>query len=86
VSFRCAFFRTQDQAHRRVFSLFHPMLACVIQVEVHLSGICIAKLADFEINDNQAVEPTVEKEQIDPKPSVVNTKPPLPTQESEVVT
>ena len=47
-------------------SLIHPMLVCVIQVEVHLFGIRVAEPTHFEIDDNQATKSPMKKEEIDP--------------------
>jgi hypothetical protein len=52
---------------------------------MHLSGICIAESAHFEIDDNQASKPAMKEEQIDPKPGIVDAKSLLPSQEREVV-
>ena len=52
---------------------------------MHLSGICVAKLAHLKVDDNQTSQAAVEKEEIDTKPSVVDTKPLLTAKEGEVV-
>jgi hypothetical protein len=84
MSFRGALFRTQNQTNR-VGSLIHPMLVCVIQVEVQLSGIRVAEPIHFEIDDNQATKSPMKKEEIDQKPRIVNAKPLLSSQICEVV-
>jgi hypothetical protein len=39
----------------------------VIEVQVHLSGICVGKFMEFEVNDNQTAQAAMEKDQVDAK-------------------
>ncbi len=60
------------------------MLPGVVEVEMHLPGVSVRKLADFEINHHQASEAPMEEEEIDPIPLVSNTEATLATEEGEV--
>jgi hypothetical protein len=85
VGFRRPFLGTQNQPDWRVFTRFHPVLAGVVEVEVHLPSVRVAEFANLEIDDDQAAQLTVEENEIDAKPSVVDAKPALATEEGEVV-
>lgn len=61
------------------------MLTCVVEVQVHLAGICVCKLSELQINDEQATEPAMKEHQVDSIPLIANTQPLLPSYESEVV-
>ena len=50
------------------------MLTCVIQIEMHLSRIRMRELAEFEINNDETPEPSVEEHQVDPIPLVSDTQ------------
>ncbi|GGY24463.1 hypothetical protein GCM10007387_02510 [Pseudoduganella albidiflava] len=74
MGFIAAFAGTQDQAYRWVLTRFHPVLAGIVQVHVHLAGIGmaeLAELADLEIDDQQALEAAMKEQQVDAKPAVV---------------
>ena len=61
------------------------MLARVIQIQMHLSGVRIAEAPDLEIDDDQASQTSMEKHQIDPEPRVVYPQAALPADESKVI-
>jgi hypothetical protein len=52
---------------------------------MHLPGVRIAEATDFEIDDDQAFQTSMEKHQIDPEPRVVDSQAALPADESKVV-
>ena len=85
VSFCSSFLGAEDQADRRVFSGFHPVLAGVVEVEVHLASVGIAELADFEVDDDEAPEPPVKEYEVDAEPVVVDPEPTLPSKKSKII-
>jgi hypothetical protein len=62
------------------------MFAGVVEIKVHLPGIGIAELAHLEVDDDQTPQASVKEEEIDTKPSVIETKPLLSAKKSEVIT
>ena len=52
VGFRGSLFCAENESDRRIFSRFHPMLAGVIEIKVHLPGISVAELAHLEVDDD----------------------------------
>jgi len=52
---------------------------------MHLPGIRVAELADFEVDDDQATQLSMKKDQVDAKPVVVDAKPALTPKKSEIV-
>jgi cation transporter-like permease len=77
-------FRTQDESDRWVFAGHGPVLARVVQVQVHLSRVGVRELAELEIDDDQAAQAPVIEEQIHPIPGVADAKPALTPDEREV--
>lgn len=68
-----AFLGAQDQAHRRVLTRFHSVLAGV------------AELSDLEVDNNQALEAVVKEQRIDADPAVIDAPTPWSADDSEVV-
>lgn len=62
-----ALLRTQDEANGRILAGLDPVLARVIQVEVHLAGIGVAEAAHLQVDDHQTSEAPAEEHQIDPE-------------------
>ena len=85
VCFGRTFFGAKDQTDRWIRPRLHPVLARVVQIEMHLPGLRIAEATDLEIDDDQASQASIEKHQIDPEPGVVDSQSALPTDESKVV-
>ena len=85
VCFGRTFFGAQDQADRRILAGLHPVLARVVQIEVHLSGVGVAELADLEVDDDEALQTPMEEQQVDAEPRVVDSQSALATDEGEVV-
>jgi hypothetical protein len=67
-------FGTEDQADRRVFVRICPMLAGVVQEEIHLSCIGVSEFAKFQLDNDQAAKLSMKEDQIDPIPTL---SPPL---------
>ena len=44
------------------------MLTRVVQIQVHLAGIGVCEFAELQIHDDEAFEPAVEEDQINPIP------------------
>ena len=86
AGFGCSLARTKNQTDRRIFAFLHPVLAGVIEIEVHLSGIRISEAIRLEVDDDQTAQTPVEEKKIDPKPSIVEAKSLLASEKSEVVT
>ena len=42
-------FRAQNQPHWRILMRMGPMLACVVQIQVHLSGISVREFTELQI-------------------------------------
>lgn len=49
-SFGCALSRAEDETHRRIFSFLQPVLAGIIQIKVHLSGVGIDEFIYTDAN------------------------------------
>ncbi len=43
-------FGAKDEAHRRIFAWMGPMFLGIIEIEVHLSGVCVGELVQFKID------------------------------------
>ena len=86
VGFGRTLARTKNQTDRRIFAFLHPVLAGVIEIEVHLSGIRISESIRLEVDDYQTAQTPVEEKKIDPKPSIVEAKSLLASEKGEVVT
>jgi hypothetical protein len=78
-------FGTEDQADRRVFIWICPMLARVIQVEIHLSGVGVSEFTKFQLDNDQASKPSMEEEQIDPIPLCAHSQSLLTSNESKII-
>jgi hypothetical protein len=52
---------------------------------VHLPCVCVTEAADLEVDDDEALQASMEKNQIDPEPGVVESQPPLPAHERKIV-
>jgi hypothetical protein len=75
-------FAGQDDADRWILALVGPVLAGVVDVQVHLAGVGVGELAELEVDDDQAAELAVEK--IEPIPLVADAEPFLPADKREV--
>lgn len=64
---------------------FHPMLAVVVKVDMHLSSVGIAEFINLEIHNQQGLQASVEEDKIDPEPIVVDANSPLTAHECKVI-
>lgn len=69
---------TKDQADWRVFARQCPVFLRVIAVHVHLPDIRMIQLGQFEIDDSETAQSSMEEEQIYTKPTVSDAQSPLP--------
>src|ERR1700689_3386116 len=65
---RAVLFRTENQADRRILIRECPVLTSIVQIEIHLSGVGVSELTNLQIDDNQATQPPIEKQQVDAIP------------------
>jgi hypothetical protein len=72
----------EDKTDRRILVREHPVLPRVIQVQVHLPGV--RELAKFQIDDDEAAQPSMEEDQVDAIPLVPDPQATLAAHESEV--
>ena len=52
---------------------------------MHLADVGVAELPQFEVDDHQAAQTTVEEQEVDPVPLVADSQTPLPADEGEVL-
>ena len=78
-------FRAQYQPHRRVLVRMGPMLARVVQIQVHLTGIGVSEFTEFQIHDYESPKAAVEENEINPVPFGSDAQPFLPSDECEIV-
>jgi hypothetical protein len=57
----------------------------LVQVEIHLSCVCVGEPSDFQINDNQAVQSAMKEQQIDSVPFVAGAQSPLTRNKGKVI-
>ena len=62
ASDRAVFFRAQDEADGWILAVERPMLAGVVEVEMHLPGIGMRESIELQVDDHEAAQATVEKE------------------------
>src|SRR5581483_9940669 len=78
------FFGTEDQSDRRVFIQICPVLPGVVQVQVHLAGVRMGELSDFQVDDDEAPQAPVEEEQVDAVPFIANAQTLLASDKCEI--
>jgi len=61
-----------------------PAFPCIVQVEVHLSGVGMGELADLQVDDHQTSQATMEKDEVHPIPFVADAQTLLPADEAEI--
>lgn len=62
------------------------MLFGIVAVHVHLANVGMGQAAQLQVDDDQAAELTMEEQQIDPIPGLVDAHPALPSDEGEAFT
>ena len=75
----------ENQTDRRILANLRPMLASKVAVNVHLTDVGMSESANFEINDYEATQPTMEKHQVHAKPFMADAQSLLPPNESKLV-
>ena len=73
AGFGCTFPRAKNQADGRVFAVLHPMLASVVQVEVHLACVRVSESAHLEVNDDQTSQTAMEENEVNTEPCIVGS-------------
>src|SRR5262249_49680754 len=81
---RIVLLRAEDEANRWVLVRAHPVLARVVEVEVHLPGIGMRELADLEVDHHETAQPSMEEQQVDSIPLLTDPEPALASNEGEV--
>ena len=81
-----ALLAAQDQADRVALPSLRQVLFRVIQVQVHLPGVGVGERSDFQVDDDEAPEPPVKEQEIDPIPRLADSEATLTTNECEVPT
>ena len=74
----------EDDADGRVLVGVRPVLLGIGEIEMHLARVGVGELAEFPVNDDQASEPSVVEQQVDPIPLVADAEPALAADEREV--
>ncbi len=70
MGYRCILFGTQDQTDWGILIVVRPVLGNVVQIHVHLAGIGVRELIQFQVDYDQASQTPMEKQQIDSIPLV----------------
>ena len=73
-----------DEADGRAFIGVLPVLAGVVEVEVHLAGVGVGEGAELEINDDEAAQAAVEEEEVHAIPDIADAEAALASDEGEV--
>src|SRR5712692_6903419 len=84
LGYGVVFLGAEDEPDRWVLAWECPVFPRIVEVEVHLAGVGVRELVELEVDDDQATQPTMEEEQVDPVPLVADPQPPLTTHEREV--
>ena len=77
--------RAEDQPHWRALMRMGPMLAGVIQIQIHLAGIRVCEFTQLQIHDDEGPKPAVEENQIDTIPFGPDAQPLLSGDEREII-
>ena len=85
VGLCCSLFGAENESDWRVLAWLHPVLAGVVQIEVHLPSVRVTELAHLEVNNDQAAQAAVKEDEIYTKPGVVDTKPGLAAEEGKII-
>ena len=62
------------------------MLACVVEIQVHLARIGVGELPDFQVDDDQAPQTPMEEKEINSIPGITYAEPALAPDEGEIAT
>jgi hypothetical protein len=75
---------TQDKPNWWILVLASPVFPCIVEVKVHLPGIGVSELAEFEIDQQQAAQAPVIENQVHPIPFITDTQPLLSSPKGEI--
>jgi hypothetical protein len=60
----------QNQANWGILAREHPMLARVVEVQMHLPGVRMRERAELQIDHDETAQVPMEEEEIDPIPGI----------------
>src|SRR5207249_1240778 len=75
----------KDQPDRRILVGTGPVMAGVVEVQVHLADVASSDSVKFQIDQHEAAKPAVKKDEIDAEPLVIDAQPLLAADEGEIV-
>jgi len=75
----------EDEADGWVLPGARPVLARVVQVQVHLAGIGVRELPELEVDDDKATQQAMKEDEIDPVLLVIEPQAPLAPHEREII-
>ncbi len=62
----------------------NPVFPSIIEIKKHLSRIGMREFADFQIDDDETPQTTMEKDQVNPEPFITDAQSFLPTDETKI--
>src|ERR1700704_584233 len=75
----------ENHPDRRVLVWLSPMLAGIVQIKVHLTRIRMGELANLEIDHDQASQPPVKEQKVNPVPLGSDSQPLLSGYEGKII-
>jgi len=84
LSQRFVLLRREDESDGWILTRLRPMLACVVQIDAHLTRFGRRELSGLEVDDHQAPKPSMEEQEIDARPLVADARATLTTDECEI--
>ncbi len=85
VSLCRSLFGAHDESDWRVLAGFHPVLAGIVQIEVHLPSVRVTEFTNLQVCDYKSSQTAMEEHEINTKPGVVDTKPALAADEGKII-
>jgi len=76
----------EDETDSGVFVRPRPVLARVLDVQVHLPRVGVCEAPELEIDEHEAAQPSMEEHEIHAVPLVAHAQAPLASEKREVVT
>jgi len=74
----------KNEADRRIFPFARPVFARVIQIHMHLSSIGVSESSALEVDDDEAAQLAMKKQQIDAIPFIADAEATLASDKSEI--
>src|ERR1044071_9131769 len=62
-----------------------PIFASIIQIQIHLTSICVCKFPELQVHDDQALKPAMKENQINPVPLRSDAQSLLSGHECEII-